>query len=385
MAKETSVSNSPLGLKYQIAIVGKTNAGKSTLMNVLCKKDISIVSDISGTTTDNVRKSIEIDGIGAAVLIDTAGLSDTSALGNKRLQSTLSAVRNSDLIIYVFDDVNNLSIDNQIETEAADLNIPIIKVLNTGHISSNTHEIITLNAKTGENINILIEEIKSKLPARNSEFTTGLINPFSSIILVMPQDESAPAGRLILPQVMILRELLDKNCTVISTNLKALKNTLDTIKKIDMVVTDSQVFHNVDNIIPKSMPLTSFSILLARNKGDIKYFIDSANTIDNLKPSDSILIAEGCTHAPKEEDIGTVKIPNMLKKINSDIKIDFAKGDDFFKKAKSSKLIIHCGDCMQSSGSFKNKLSFAKNHNVPMTNYGIIIAKCCNILDRVTY
>ena len=383
MATEISDSNTHKSMKNRIVIIGDTNAGKSTLINKICNQNVSITSSIKGTTTDTVKKTIEIDGVGACTIIDTAGLDDDTSLGKARLSKTLNEIKSADLIIHVIYDVNKTDIDLELNK-----NVKIIKVFNdksSEMIKPKDSEILSVNAQTGENIDLLLQKISENLTPKSSSITDGLVNNHNKILLVMPQDKSSPTGRLILPQSQIMKELLDKECLVLSTGLETLEQSLKMMTNPDLVITDSKVFKEVDKILDKNIKLTSFSILFAKNKGDLNYFIQSVSMLDNLTDDVKILITEACTHSPKEEDIGRVKIPSLIRKINPNVTIDFTRGDDFFNVSDKYDLIIHCGGCMQNKMYMQSKTNFAKSHNIPMTNYGIVLAKINKILDRITY
>lgn len=383
MATEISDSSAHKSMKNRIVIVGDTNVGKSTLINKICKQNVSITSDIKGTTTDTVKKTIEIDGVGACTIVDTAGLNDDTFLGEDRKSKTINEIKSADLIIYVTDDMNKTQIDFE-----TDINVKIIKVFNnksSAMIKPKNSEILSVNALTGKNVDLLLKKISENLIPKSSSVTDGLVNNHDKILLVMPQDKSSPTGRLILPQSQIMKELLDKECLVLSTGLETLEQSLQIMTSPDLVITDSKVFKEVDKILDKNIKLTSFSILFAKNKGDLNYFIQSVSVLDNLPDDAKILITEACTHSPKEEDIGRVKIPSLIRKINPNVTIDFARGDDFFNVAYNYDLIIHCGGCMQNKMYMQSKTNFAKSHNIAMTNYGIILAKINKILDRITY
>lgn len=383
MATEISDSNAHKSMKNRIVIVGDTNVGKSTLINKICNQNVSITSDIKGTTTDTVKKTIEIDGVGACTIVDTAGLNDDTFLGEDRKSKTLNEIKSADLVIYVTDDVNNTDIDIDLNE-----NVKIIKVFNdksSDMKNSEIAEVLSVNALTGENVDLLLKKISENLIPKSSSITDGLVDYNDKVLLVMPQDKSSPTGRLILPQSQIMKELLDKECLVLSTGLETLEQSLQMMPSPDLVITDSKVFKEVDKVLDKKIKLTSFSILFAKNKGDLDYFIQSVSVLDNLPDDAKILITEACTHSPKEEDIGRVKIPSLIHKINPNVTIDFVRGDDFFNVACNYDLIIHCGGCMQNKMYMQSKTDFAKSHDIPMTNYGIVLAKMNKILDRVTY
>lgn len=383
MATEISDSNSHKSMKNRIVIVGDTNVGKSTLINKICKQNVSITSDIKGTTTDTVKKTIEIDGVGACTIVDTAGLNDDTFLGEDRKSKTLNEIKSADLVIYVTDDVNKTDIGVEINE-----NVKIIKVFNdksSDMKNSEIAEVLSVNALTGENVDLLLKKISENLIPKSSSITDGLVDYNDKVLLIMPQDKSSPTGRLILPQSQIMKELLDKECLVLSTGLETLEQSLQMMPNPDLVITDSKVFKEVDKILDKKTKLTSFSILFAKNKGDLNYFIQSVSVLDNLLDDAKILITEACIHSPKEEDIGRVKIPSLIHKINPNVTIEFVRGEDFFNVADKYDLIIHCGGCMQNKMYMQNKTDFAKSHQIPMTNYGIVLAKMNKILDRVTY
>lgn len=274
MATEISDSNAHKSMKNRIVIVGDTNVGKSTLINKICKQNVSITSNIKGTTTDTVKKTIEIEGVGACTIVDTAGLNDDTFLGEDRKSKTLNEIKSADLIIYVTDDVNKTDIGVEINE-----NVKIIKLFNdkssTMKNSDNT-EILSVNALTGENVDLLLKKISENLIPKSSSITDGLVDYNDKVLLVMPQDKSSPTGRLILPQSQIMKELLDKECLVLSTGLETLEQSLQIIPSPDLVITDSKVFKEVDKILDKKIKLTSFSILFAKNKGDLNYFIQSS-------------------------------------------------------------------------------------------------------------
>ncbi|WP_297810041.1 [FeFe] hydrogenase H-cluster maturation GTPase HydF [uncultured Finegoldia sp.] len=383
MATEISDSNAHKSMKNRIVIVGDTNVGKSTLINKICMQNVSITSNIKGTTTDSVKKTIEIDGVGACIIVDTAGLDDDTFLGYDRKSKTLNEINSADLIIYVTDKPDKSNPEFKFNK-----NVKVIKVFNdksSTKTNSDDSKILTVNALTGENVDLLLKKISENLVPKSSSITDGLVKTHDKVLLVMPQDKSSPTGRLILPQSQMMKELLDKECLVLSTGLETLEQSLQMMKNPDLVITDSKVFKEVDKVLDKKIKLTSFSILFAKNKGDLDYYIKSANLLDNLKDNTRILITEACTHSPKEEDIGRVKIPSLLRKINPNVVIDFARGEDFFKVVINYDLIIHCGGCMQNKMYMQSKTDFAKEHNIPMTNYGIFLAKVNKILDRVTY
>lgn len=395
-----SLNSTPKANRLHIGIFGRRNAGKSTLINALTNQEISVVSDIAGTTTDPVYKSMEITGIGACVFIDTAGFDDYGELGELRISQTNKVLEKTDIAILVFayeiSDFEQQWVENLLEK-----NIPIIPVINKADLCTPTEDFInavaTLCKKTpivisaGSNVGIdaLREEVISTVPEDFDavSITGKLVNQGDLVMLVMPQDIQAPKGRLILPQVQTIRELLDKKCTVISCTTDKIQQSLDSLTKPPkLIITDSQVFKEVYQQKPKESLLTSFSVLFAQYKGDINYFINSVQVLNNLKPNANILIAEACTHTPINEDIGTVKIPNMLrKKYGNNIKITNVNGNNFPADLTPYDIIIHCGSCMFNRKYVLNRVESAKQQNIPMTNYGIVIAYLSGILDKIDY
>ena len=317
--------------RLHIAFFGPVNSGKSTLVNAICGQEVSLVSPIPGTTTDPVRKAVEIPGLGPCVLIDTAGLDDVSVLGPERERRTRAILDEADIVVLVGD--MELTAD-----------VPVVPY------------------RRGESVESLIERIAAVLPKQEEHFLTGnLVKPGDKVVLVMPQDSEAPKGRLILPQVQVLRELLDRGCIPVCCTPERMQEAMGT--NPDLVITDSQVFREVNASIPRETPLTSFSILLAAAKGDIKTFVEGARAINNLKPGDRVLIAEACTHVPDTEDIGRVKIPAMLRRkfchserSEESIQVDIAAGNDFPEELSAYSLIIHCGACVASSRLVKARI-----------------------------
>lgn len=376
--------------RVHIVFIGRTNSGKSSLINALTAQQVSIVSPEKGTTTDAVKKVIEITGLGPCVAIDTAGFDDESSLGALRVEKTREAAQSADVVAAVFspenpdispelDFLSTLPCKNIIYIEnKSDLGAPSL-ALPDPHIS--------VSAKTGDGIDALVALIKEKSPEKIAEATiTGsLVKSGDTVLLVMPQDESAPKGRLILPQVQVIRELIDKGAVPVCTSLDALPDAIDALKeKPDLVITDSQVFGKVSKIIPSDWRLTSFSVLLAGYKGDIKAFIKGAEAIGKLKSGSRVLIAEACSHTTADSDIARVKIPNLLKKkINPGIEVDVVSGNDFPENVSSYDLVIHCGACMFNKAHVMARKAVCDRDGVMMTNYGIAIAYLTGILDRV--
>lgn len=380
--------------RLHIGIFGPTNVGKSSLINALTLQDVALVSDTPGTTTDPVYKTMELDGVGPVVFIDTAGFDDATELGDKRLERTKRALNQVDLAILVIGDSVAEILPWKKQLEAQD--IPIIYVLNKIDSVSKSYvhsiqakldnPVIQVSALTGQGIDQLRQAIGSHQVSSERLITEGIANPGDTVVLVMPQDASAPKGRLIMPQVQTIRELLDRGIIGVVTTPELLEQTLSGLRKApEVIITDSQAFDAVYPLVPTETLLTSFSIVFAAYKGDIEYFTTSALKIDELTPTSKVLIAEGCTHAPKEEDIGTVKIPNKLrKKIGQALQFDFVRGQDFPQDLTGYDLVIHCGSCMVNRRLVLNRVAQAKAQGVPMTNYGVTLAKLQGILDRIT-
>ncbi len=392
-----SLNDTPRSDRLHIGIFGRTNSGKSSLINALTHQSIALVSDVAGTTTDPVYKSMEIHGIGPCVFIDTAGFDDTSELGRLRIDKTCEALKKTDIALMVFSGPPLPVEDKWVQTLKA-ANIPVITVLNKcdcqvpSQITGQIEEIcgispIPVSAVQGTGIDILRQAIIRALPQDYEAYTiTGeLVQNGDTVLLVMPQDIQAPKGRLILPQVQTLRELLDKKCTVISCTTDQLDAALNALKAPPkVIITDSQVFKTVYDKKPEESRLTSFSVLFAGYKGDMDYFTKSAEAIARLTPDSRVLIAEACTHAPLSEDIGREKIPAMLKKrVGSSLQIDMVSGQDFPEDLSPYDLIIHCGACMFNRKYVLSRIEDAKKCGVPMTNYGITIAFLQGILDKI--
>ena len=345
--------------RIQITVFGPANSGKSTLVNALCGQEVSLVSPIPGTTTDPVRKAIELPyGIGPAVIVDTAGLDDSSLLGAERKRRTEQVIDTTDIAIVLgADEPSTQALLKQLE------DIPLV------------------HYRQGESVDALLQKI-----AQKESFLTGrLVQEGSTVVLVMPQDSEAPKGRLILPQVQVLRELLDRGCIPVCCTPEKLPAALSSLAaQPDLVITDSQAFAKVNASIPTSTPLTSFSILLAAAKGDIHSFAQGAGAIEKLQPGARILIAEACTHVPNTEDIGRVKIPALLRKRIHPLEVDIAAGNDFPEDLSPYSLIIHCGACVASARLVRARIKKALRAGVPITNYGMALAHLQGILERIS-
>lgn len=380
--------------KY-IGLIGRRNVGKSTIINLLTGQETSIVSDFAGTTTDNVQKNMELHGVGPVVFVDTAGYDDIGEIGQLRVEKTKRVLNKLDISLLIIED-KLTDFDIKWVNLLKEYKIDFIPILNKDDIFSYSKDKIKemenilekniLIFGKNKNKNIIIEELENKLAVKKEKTITGsLVNKNSLVMLVMPQDKEAPKGRLILPQVQTIRELIDKNAITIVVDLEEMEEALKYLNKApDLIITDSKVFEEVYKLKPEKSLLTSFSVLFAALKGDMDYFVKSANTIDKLTDNSKILIAEACTHPPITEDIGTVRIPNMIrKKYGKNIEFDFVRGDDFPKDLKKYDLVIHCGACMFNEKHVQSRLNQAKKQNIPLTNYGVTIAKIKGILNKV--
>ncbi len=387
-------------MKLHIGIFGRRNAGKSSFLNRITAQDVSIVSDIAGTTTDIVEKSMELLPIGPVVFIDTAGIDDEGELGGLRIEKTLSAIERVDIgiIVCTFEGFSNFEKD-LIKT-FKELNKKFIVVINKSdiqkitqdkleEIKSYTNEIIEISVKNNFDIDKIKGLIAKNIPENflEKEFLLDdLLKKGDTVVFVTPVDKEAPKGRLILPQVQSIRNALDNGIVSVVLQVDELKNAINNMKNLpNLVVTDSQAFKEVNEIVEDKIPLTSFSILFARMKGDLKEFVKSAKTIENLNDGDKILICETCTHHPICEDIGRVKIPRLLKNYTKkEFIFDVFSGHDFPKNLTDYKLIIHCGGCMINRAEFMSRIFFAKKYNVPITNYGVVISYCLSIMEKAT-
>lgn len=395
----SSLQDTPRSERLHIGLFGKRNSGKSALLNALTNQEVAVVSSVAGTTTDPVYKSMELHGIGPCVFIDTAGFDDEGKLGNLRIEQTLRAVERTDIALIVCTD-SNIEQEIQWSNRLKDKKIPIIWILNKSDILENAEaEMLAIEQKTSQvpllvsarlkqGIEPIRQSIQDKMPdeSQQTSILGKLVKSGDIIMLVMPQDIQAPKGRLILPQVQTIRELLDRKCIVMSCTTDKLDETLRALANPpQLIITDSQVFKTVYEKKPEATKLTSFSVLFARYKGDIDYFIQGANTIEQLTESSKVLIAEACTHAPLKEDIGRVKIPRLLRnRIGSGLQIDIVSGTDFPQDLSGYDLIIHCGACMFNRKYVLNRVNSAKEQHIPMTNYGVTIAYLAGILDKIT-
>lgn len=363
--------------RLHIAFFGPTNSGKSTLVNAICGQEVSLVSPIPGTTTDPVRKTIELPGLGPCVLIDTAGLDDTGLLGAERQRRTHAVLDETDIAVVLPMSQNEGHRAQKTGESASD--VPDIGTL------LSRADIPVVYYTRGESVDSLLRRIAAARPAEEERFLTGdLVQAGDTVLLVMPQDSEAPKGRLILPQVQVIRELLDRGCNPLCCTPDSLQQALASLKALPaLTITDSQVFGFVNSHLPAACPLTSFSILLAAAKGDVAVFVEGAQAIDRLTTHSRVLIAEACTHVPDTEDIGRVKIPAMLRKRAAGLRIDIAAGNDFPEDLSPYDLIIHCGACVAGRQVVRARTRKALLSGVPITNYGIALAYLQGILDRV--
>ena len=395
-----TLNETPSGDRLHIGIFGRTNSGKSSFINAFCGQKVSIVANVAGTTTDPVYKAMEIYPLGPCVLIDTAGFADEGELGSLRMEKTELAAKKTELAVILFE-------GEQMQEELKwfhyfkEMHTPVVPVLSKADLRTKEEQEYLLalirkhtgedacvvSSVTGEGISMLKEQLARKIPEGygNRMITGTLVSEGDVVMLVMPQDIQAPKGRLILPQVQTLRELLDKKCLVVSTTtdqfVLALKAMASAPK---LIITDSQVFAYVHEHKPKQSMLTSFSVLFAAYKGDLPYYIEGAKAIENLKPDSKVLIAECCTHAPLKEDIGRVKILRMLKKrFGETLTVDIMSGTDFPEDLTKYDLVIQCGACMFNRKYVMYRVDRAREQKVPMTNYGVTIAHLTGILNQI--
>jgi [FeFe] hydrogenase H-cluster maturation GTPase HydF len=390
------MKNTPRSNRSHIALFGRRNTGKSSLINAITGQSIAVVSKIPGTTTDPVYKNMEVLPLGPVVFIDTPGIDDNSELGKLRIGKTNEVLRKTDIALLVLG--KELLFEEEeinLTKEFKKRSIPFIIVANqqdksdknliVQNMKSNA-PIIKTSALTGYGINELINEI-SKIKKEDDQrlhLVDGIVKEGDMVIMVTPVDKSAPKGRLILPQQQVLRDIIDHNAIALVVKDTELNHALKNLKKLpNIVITDSQVFDKVNKILPNSVPLTSFSIIYAREKGDLQKFYEAIRAIDNLQDGDFILVAEGCTHHRKDDDIGTVKIPNLLtKKTGKNFIFHHISGGFFEEDLGKYKMVIHCGACMLNKREMQYRQDYSQGKGVPMVNYGIILALLHGILDR---
>ncbi len=393
-----SLSSTPSANRVHIGLYGKRNSGKSSLINAITNQETALVSDFAGTTTDPVYKAMEIHGIGPCMLIDTAGFDDEGELGRLRVEKTRQALEKTDIAVLVFDgrpvteEKEWLSLLKQKKT-------PILAVVNKLDLLENPQAYadtlkrdyglspVLVSTKTREGIDKVREELIRLLPKdyEQESITGHLVSQGDCVLLVMPQDIQAPKGRLILPQAQTIRDLLDHRCLVMSCTTDKLDEALSALKQPPKwIITDSQVFKTVYDKKPKESRLTSFSVLFANYKGDLSEFVQGAAAIESLTEHSKVLIAEACTHAPLSEDIGREKLPRMLRnKVGQGLAVDVVGGPAFPEDLSGYDLIIHCGACMFNRRHVMSRIDRAKSQGVPITNYGVAIAKLSGILDKI--
>lgn len=408
-----TLNETPSSNRLHIGIFGKTNSGKSAFINAFTKQEVSIVADVAGTTTDPVYKAMEVHPLGPCIIIDTAGFDDKTELGERRVEKTRLAAEKTELVVILFagESVNHdLQGTSEIVFDLTEelrwyyffkeKKTPVLLVVNKADIREDSEallaqikketgeEALLVSAKTGEGMDAVREALIRKIPENygNQMITAELVGEEDLVLLVMPQDIQAPKGRLILPQVQTLRELLDKKCLVMSVTTDKLTKALATlVHPPKLIITDSQVFGYVYEHKPAESMLTSFSVLFAAYKGDLPYYVEGAKQIDALKPDSRVLIAECCTHAPLAEDIGREKIPKMLRKrFGETLSVDIVSGTDFPQDLSGYDLIIQCGACMFNRKYVMARIDRAREQQIPMTNYGVTIAHLTGILDKIT-
>ncbi|MBQ3605695.1 MAG: [Muribaculaceae bacterium] len=401
------MQQTPSSHRVHIAFFGRCNSGKSSLINALTGQEVAIVSEMAGTTTDSVLKPIELPGVGATILIDTPGLDDNTPLGNQRKAQSLKAIDKTDIAVVLFHD-DDTSVEEALIAQLSARKTPIIGVIskcdtmqNRASLAAKVNDIIgseplALSATTREGIEQLLARLASLSQQETRLITEGLCSAGDMVVLVMPQDSQAPKGRLIKPQVEVLRELLDRGCNTLCCTPEGLKASLNALNTPpQLIITDSQVFASVNEIVEEYRQqmerhqyplLTSFSILFARYKGDINTFIEGGKKLLSLTPSSRILIAEACSHIPQNEDIGRVKLPRMLRRrIGDSLTIDIVGGNDFPTDLSQYDLVIHCGACMFNRRLVMSRVAQAQAQNIAITNYGIAIATLTGIIDKVVY
>lgn len=393
----TNLNQTPSANRTHIGIFGKRNAGKSSLINAITGQNYAIVSDVLGTTTDPVLKSMELLPLGPVVIIDTPGLDDEGELGALRIQKAYQILNKTDIAVLVIDASSGVTKeDSEILKRIHEKEIPCVIVVNKSDICPNCNledlplpdsdSAILVSSKTGEHIH----ELKELLAQQASQDTiqksivADLLNPLDFVVLVVPIDSAAPKGRLILPQQQTIRDILEAKASAIVVQETELAETLTSLgKKPKMVITDSQVFKKVSAVTPDDILLTSFSILFARYKGNLKTLVDGASALDSLKDGDRIVISEGCTHHRQCNDIGTVKLPNWIRSYTKkEVEFEFTSGTEFPLDLSSYKMIVHCGGCMLNEREMKYRLKCAEDAKIPITNYGTCIAYINGILNR---
>lgn len=388
--------STPKSMRIAVGIFGRRNVGKSSIMNMLSNQSASIVSDVAGTTTDTVQKSIEIHGLGAATLFDTAGVDDAGELGQKRILKTNETIENIDIAVLVVENNEFAKFESELIDKFKSLNKPFLLLVNKCDLKETKSEFLNLikpfkfiktSAKTKLGLELIYEglaEISKQISKDNDDLFSGILNPGDVVLLITPIDDEAPKGRLILPQVQAIRQILDSKAYVCVSSDADVSKTAQMFKP-NLIVCDSQCVLQVVKTAPKDAKITTFSILMSRLKGDLNEFIKGCNRAASLKDNDKILIAEACTHNAKDGDIARVKIPKMLSKFSGKkLEFSYTNGKDYPANLDEFALIVHCGGCMINKTMMKNRMQKASQAVVPITNYGIIISLCQGVLDRVT-
>lgn len=388
--------STPKSMRIAIGIFGRRNVGKSSIMNMLSNQSASIVSDVAGTTTDTVQKSIEIHGLGAATLFDTAGVDDAGELGQKRILKTNETIENIDIAVLVVENNEFAKFESELIDKFKSLNKPFLLLVNKCDLKETKGEFLNLikpfkfiktSAKTKLGLELIYEglaEISKQISKDNDDLFSGILNPGDIVLLITPIDDEAPKGRLILPQVQAIRQILDGKAYVCVSSDADVSKTAQMFKP-NLIVCDSQCVLQVVKTAPKDAKITTFSILMSRLKGDLNEFIRGSKRAASLKDNDKILIAEACTHNAKDGDIARVKIPKMLSKFSGKkLEFSYTNGKDYPANLDEFALIVHCGGCMINKTMMKNRMQKASQAVVPITNYGIIISLCQGVLDRVT-
>ncbi len=389
------LNDTPSGERIHIGFFGRRNAGKSSLLNAVTGQELAVVSETEGTTTDPVYKAMELLPLGPVMLIDTPGFDDEGTLGEQRVKKTRQVLEKTDIAVLVADaSVGRTACDEELTALFKEHDIPYMVVFNKTDVTAEKEkkqadnkiaDAIYVSAKTGEGVQALKEKLAAMRPDQEERhLAADLVKPLDTVVLVVPIDSAAPKGRLILPQQQAIRDLLEAGAIVMVTRESELSQTLGKLKeKPAFVITDSQAFEEVAAIVPADIPLTSFSILMARYKGFLDIAVEGVKAIDGLKDGDRVLIAEGCTHHRQCDDIGTVKIPRFLKKYTGkELVIETASGTGFPEDLTPYALVIHCGGCMLNEREVLRRMRFAGRQGVPVTNYGIAIAQMKGILGR---
>lgn len=401
-----SINETPSGERLHIGIFGRRNAGKSSLINAITGQYLAIVSDVKGTTTDPVKKAMELLPLGPVVLIDTPGLDDEGLLGQKRMEKALQALRQTDIVILTIPaDAALDGLEKTLLQEAKKRGLPFFVVLNKTDLLADKKQIeekekeiaqalsipldviVAVSADKNEGIHALKEKLANGIPKEQERpLIHDLLSPGDLVVLVVPIDSAAPKGRLILPQQQVIRDSLEAGAVPVVTRDSELAQALSSLgKKPRLIVTDSQVFGAVAKIVPKDIPLTSFSILMARYKGDLEVQIAGAKAIETLQDGDTVLISEGCTHHRQCDDIGTVKMPRWIKEYTGkDLQFAFTSGGEFPKDLSPYAMVVHCGGCTLPLQEMRYRISYGAKQEVAITNYGVMIAYIHGILPRVT-